>query len=118
MKKAIYHLEMAAIKGDGRSRCFLGRYEGDMGNWDRAKKHWSLSAGMGCDNCMGRIKRGYSKGAVTKDEYSDTLRSYVEAKDALKSKQRDAARFKVARVNEFLQKLSLTQQLNHTAKPT
>ncbi|KAL7531819.1 hypothetical protein ACHAXR_005649 [Thalassiosira sp. AJA248-18] len=91
VKKAIYHLEMAAIKGDARSRCELGHYEGKMGNWDRAKKHWMLSAAAGCHSCMeGGIKKGYLMGGVTEDEYTKTLRTYRDSLDEMKSKQRDS----------------------------
>ena len=52
MKKAIYHLEISAIKGDGGSRCALKNLESSLGNLDRAKKHGMLSAGMACDSSL------------------------------------------------------------------
>jgi TPR repeat protein len=65
-KKKLYHLEEAAMLGDAASRCELGIYESDRGNWDKAKKHWMLSASAGCEGCLHRIKRGVQKGAVAK----------------------------------------------------
>jgi TPR repeat protein len=63
-KKALYHLEEAAMLGDAAARCELGTYEGERGNWDQAKKHWMLSAAAGCESCLEIIKRGKKKGAV------------------------------------------------------
>ncbi|KAL9182861.1 hypothetical protein ACHAXT_004140 [Thalassiosira profunda] len=93
MTKAIYHLEMAAVLGDPRSRCLLGRYESEIGNYDRAKRHWLISASAGCDNCMeGRIKVGWTKGCVTEEEYQKALSAYRTSVDEIESSQRDATR--------------------------
>ena len=91
-KKELYHLEEAAILGDAASRCDLGMYEGERGNWDKAKKHWMLSASAGCEGCFERIKRGKKKGVVTSNEYKKTLRAYKESLNLTRSAQRDAAR--------------------------
>ena len=92
-KKAIHLLEAAAIKGDAGSRCELGRYEGRMGNWDRAKKHCMLSASAGCESCLGWIKKGKEMGGfITKDEYMTTLRAHKESLKETKSDQREAAK--------------------------
>ncbi|KAL7554926.1 hypothetical protein ACHAWF_018491 [Thalassiosira exigua] len=91
-KKAIHFLEEAAIRGDAASRCELGRYEGNMGHWDRAKKHCMLSASAGCKSCLGRIKGGKEMGFVTKKEYTKTLRAHTESLEETKSDQREAAR--------------------------
>lgn len=98
-KKELYHLEEAAIMGDAASRCDLGMYEGGRGNWDRAKKHWIMSAAAGCEGCLERIKRGKKKGAVTNDEYQKTLRAHRKSLNLTQSAQRDAAM-------EFLQQQS------------
>jgi len=90
-KRAIFHLETAAIMGDAASRCELGRYEQTMGNWEYAKKHWMLSAAAGCENCMGfRIKEGFLNGVVTEEEYNQTLSKYQKTIEETKSEQRDA----------------------------
>eukprot|EP00984_Skeletonema_dohrnii_P027157 scaffold16617_cov136-Skeletonema_dohrnii-CCMP3373.AAC.2 len=91
-KKELYHLEEAAMLGDAAARCELGCYEGDRGNWDRAKKHWMLSAAAGCEGCMEMIKRGKKKGAVSSDEYKKTLRAHRKSLNLTRSAQRDAAR--------------------------
>ncbi len=91
-KKELYHLEEAAMLGDAASRCDLGMYEGERGNWDQAKRHWMLSASAGCEGCLHRIKRGVQKGAVSKREYSKTLRDYEESIKLTKSVQREMAK--------------------------
>ena len=91
-KKELYHLEEAAMLGDAAARCKLGFYEGERGNWDRAKKHWTLSAAAGCKGCMERIKRGKKKGAVSNDEYKRTLRAHRKSLNLTRSAQRDGAR--------------------------
>jgi len=91
-KKELYHLEEAAMLGDAAARCELGKYEAARGNWDRAKKHWMLSAAAGCEGCMERIKRGKKKGAVSNDEYKKTLRVHRKSLNLTRSAQRDAAR--------------------------
>jgi len=91
-KKELYHLEEAAMLGDAAARCELGKYEAARGNWDRAKKHWMLSAAAGCEGCMERIKRGKKKGAVSNDEYKKTLRAHRKSLNLTRSAQRDAAR--------------------------
>ena len=91
-KKKLYHLEEAAMLGDAASRCDLGMYEGDRGNWDQAKRHWMLSASAGCEGCLNRIKRGVQKGVFSNGEYKKTLRHYEESITQTKrSVQRDVA---------------------------
>mmetsp|Transcript_24119 Transcript_24119/g.34495 ORF Transcript_24119/g.34495 Transcript_24119/m.34495 type:complete len:190 (+) Transcript_24119:778-1347(+) len=87
-KKELYHLEEAAMLGDAASRCELGIYEGDRGNWDQAKRHWMLSASAGCEGCLYTIKRGLQKGVVSEGEYKKTLRDYEESIKLTKSLQR------------------------------
>lgn len=91
MAKAIFHLEMAAIKGDPRSRCMLGCYEAKRGNLERAKKHWMHSASAGCDSCMrGAIKVGFEQGHVTEEEYIKTERAHKHSVNEMKSTERDS----------------------------
>ena len=91
-KKELFHLEEAAILGDAASRCDLGMYEADRGNWNQAKRHWMLSASAGCEGCLERIKLGVKKGAVSKDEHSKTLRNYRDSVEVTKTVQRDIAK--------------------------
>eukprot|EP00984_Skeletonema_dohrnii_P029909 scaffold20880_cov106-Skeletonema_dohrnii-CCMP3373.AAC.2 len=91
-KKELYHLEEAAMLGDAAARCELGKYEAARGNWDRAKKHWMLSAAAGCKGCMERIKQGKKKGAVSNSEYKRTLRAHWKSLNLTRSAHRDGAR--------------------------
>ena len=91
-KKELYHLEEAAMLGDAAARCELGLYEATRGNWDKAKKHWMLSASAGCESCLWKIKQGKKKGAVSNDEYKKTLRVHRKSLNLTRSAERDAAR--------------------------
>ena len=72
VQKAMYHLKMAVINGDGRSKCFLAKYEMKIGNIERAKTHWMISFSMECDTCMQIMAEGYKERHITEDEYSKT----------------------------------------------
>jgi len=89
--KAKYYWELAAMRGDARARHNLGLSEQIAGNTSRAMKHWMISAAAGWDDSLKEIREGYLKGYVTKDNFEDALRSHKDAKDEIKSDQREAA---------------------------
>jgi hypothetical protein len=91
MKKAIYYSELAAMGGAVKSRHALGILEIRAGNLDRAAKHWMISAAAGLDDSLKEIQKGYVNGHVTKDEFEKALRAHKQAKDEVKSDQRDTA---------------------------
>ena len=91
MKKAIYYTELAAMGGDVNARCNLGGAEGNKGNMERALKHFMIAVRSGCADSLEYIKRLYSKGHATKDDYTNALRSYQAYVDEIKSDQRDKA---------------------------
>ena len=90
-QKAKYFYELAAIGGDLSARHNLGCSEGQVGNLQRAYKHFILAAKAGHDKALGMVKQGFMKGDVTKDEYANTLRAYQKSKDEMKSEARDKA---------------------------
>jgi len=90
-KKAKHYWELAAIGGDMNARHNLGNNEIRAGSYDRALKHYMIAARGGCNDSLDQIKRGYSKGHVTKDDYMRALRSYQEYLGEIKSRQRDKA---------------------------
>jgi hypothetical protein len=49
MKKAVYHLEEAAIGGNPDARCNLGCYENENGRIDREMRHFIIAAKQGHD---------------------------------------------------------------------
>ena len=88
-KKAKHYYELAAMMGDADARYALGRLEGVAGNAQRAQKHYMIAARAGCKESLKKVKEGYMKGIVTKDEYGNLLRAYQKRQDELKSDARD-----------------------------
>ena len=91
-KKAKYYWELGAMGGDAVARYNLGILEEEAGNMDRAMKHWMISACAGHDKSLKQIRECYLDGDATKDDFEKALRAHKEAKDEMKSDQREAAR--------------------------
>lgn len=91
MKKAVYHLEEAAIGGNTLARWMLGNQAMGRGMKERAVKHFIIGANLGCDKSLTQLKQAYAKGFVKKDDLAAALRLHQAAVDATKSPQRDAA---------------------------
>ena len=90
-KKAKHYYELAAMRGDAKARHNLGCTEGRAGYMDRAMKHLMISAGAGYDDSLKNIRECFMNGYGTKNDFEKALRSHKEAKDEMKSEQRDAA---------------------------
>ena len=90
-KKAKHYYEIAAMKGDVIARHHLGCIEGQVGNHQRASKHFILAARVGHTESLDLVKKGFMEGHVTKDEYESTLRAYHERQTEMKSDMRDDA---------------------------
>ena len=90
-KKAKYYYELAAMNGDVHARHNLGCMEGNAGNYCQAYKHFILSARAGDKGSLEKVKEGFMDGFVTKDEYANTLRTYQELSNEMKSDDRDKA---------------------------
>jgi len=91
LKKAAHYWELGAIGGDTNSRIALGFIEQDSGNIERALRHYKISVTGGNNGSFNRIKKLYSNGHVTKDEYTEALRAYQKYLNDVKSRQRDEA---------------------------
>ena len=89
--KAVYHWEQAAIRGHPISRYNLAVLDMFNGRFERATKHWLISACIGHDPSLERLKFGYMRGYVEKDDFATALRGHQSALDAAKSPQREAA---------------------------
>ena len=87
-KKAKHYYELAAMNGDVHARHNLGCEEYEAGNYHRAFKHFILSARAGDKVSLDNVKYGYMNGMITKDEYANTLRTYQQRCDEMKSKDR------------------------------
>jgi TPR repeat protein len=90
-KKADHYYELAAMGGDVAARHSLGNSEFRVGNWDRALKHYMVSAGDGYNGSVKNIQDLYKHGRATKEDYSNALRAYQKYLDDIKSEQRDIA---------------------------
>ncbi len=91
LKKAVYHLEEAAIGGHPQARFKLANHEGRNGRGDRTLKHFIIAANIGHDKALGMLKENFQRGFLSKDDYEAALRGHQAAVDATKSEQRDAA---------------------------
>ena len=90
-KKAVYYYELAAMGGVVEARTNLGDIEMDSGNTKRAVKHYMIAAGSGESKSLELIRRLYSIGDATKDDYMRALRAHQTYVSEIKSTQRDEA---------------------------
>ena len=91
-KKAEYYYELAAMMGNAVARNNLGNFERIWkGNTDRALKHYMIAVKSGNSRSLEEIKRLYTKGQATKDDYMKALQLYQAYLGEIKSKQRDEA---------------------------
>ena len=90
-KKVIHYTELAAMGGYTDARQNLGVYEYEAGNTERALNHFMIAVKDGNLSSLENIKRLYSNGDATKDDYAIALRSYQAHLDEIKSDQRDEA---------------------------
>ena len=90
-KKAKHYYELASMGGNVVARYNLGTLEMNDGNVNRAMKHFMIAAGAGKDKSLKAIQELFMNGHVTKDDFEKALRSHKEAKDQVKSNQREAA---------------------------
>ena len=67
----------------------LGCLHSEAGDYERACKHFVISARAGYELSLKGIKYGYEDGFITKDEYSEILRAYQKKQEDMKSKMRD-----------------------------
>ncbi|EJK74510.1 hypothetical protein THAOC_03807, partial [Thalassiosira oceanica] len=92
MAKAVGFYAKAAIQGHVESRYNLGGCEGQMGNYDRALRHYLISAKMGMKDSVEAIKPMFMDGIATKEQYAQSLRGYQDAVEEMKSHDRDEAK--------------------------
>lgn len=90
-KKETFHWEEAAIGGHPGARYNLGINEGKMGRIERAVKHHAIAAALGHDGSMEKLKEGYTRGFIKKEDLAAALRAHKAAVDETKSPQRESA---------------------------
>jgi TPR repeat protein len=89
-KKAVYHLEEAAIGGNPDARHTLAVIEIENGRPERAMEHLIIAANMGFEDSMKALWKFYAGGYISKDDLNATLRTHHDAVEATKSPQRKA----------------------------
>ena len=90
--KSVQFYEKAAMRGDVASRHNLGCGEGQRGDYDRAGRHFLISAKMGYELSLNAIKSRFMAGRATKEQYAEALRGYQDAIEEMKSHYRDEAK--------------------------
>ncbi|EJK76545.1 hypothetical protein THAOC_01686, partial [Thalassiosira oceanica] len=78
--KAVEFWTKAAMQGHVLSRSNLGLLEIRKGNYDRAVRHWLISAKMGYERSLEAIKDCFMAGLATKKQYAEALKGYQEAR--------------------------------------
>ena len=90
-KKMFHHADQAAIAGHPDARYNLGCVEWENGQYDRAAKHFIITAKHGDDLSLEQIKRLFKAGYVSEEDFSAALLGYQAAIEAMKSPQREEA---------------------------
>ena len=81
-KKALFHNQQAAMRGHMIARDNLGFDEMELGNWDRAIKHWMIATAPGDKRSLDQIQELFTKGMVSKAQYASALHAYQSYKQA------------------------------------
>jgi hypothetical protein len=102
MKKSIHHTEQAAIGGHPEARYRLGRWEEMNDDIERAVKHWMIAANLGHDESLEKLRKYYSDGMVSKEDFATALRAHKAAVDATKSPQREEGERVWANAGRFM----------------
>ena len=90
--KAAEFYTKAAMLGQVESRYNLGWFEGKKGNHGRAVRHYLISARLGDEGSLEMIKKHFTAGFATKEQYAQALRGYQDAVEETKSRDRDDAK--------------------------
>ena len=92
MAKGAELYRKAALHGHVLSRHNLGCLEEEKGNYDRAVRHFLISANMGLHYSVEQIKQMFTGGVATKEQYAEALRGCQEAVEEMKSRDREEAK--------------------------
>ena len=90
-KKADHYYELTAMRGAPEARHNLGNSERCAGNWERAIKHYMISAGAGWNDSVKNIQLLYKAGVAMKQDYTKALLAYQAYLEDVRSEQRDQA---------------------------
>ena len=88
----VHHFEKAAVDGHPGARHILGIHEWSLSNFDRAVKHYIISATQGLDDSIKELMKAHLRRDFwQKEDLAAALRAHQAAVDATKSQQREAA---------------------------
>ena len=90
-KNAKHYWELAAMRGCTGARYNVGVDEANLGNNDRALKHWMIAVESGHGNSLTAIHELYADKHATKEDYANALRAYQAYLVEIKSDARDRA---------------------------
>ena len=90
--KAVEFYKKTAMQGHVESRCKLGCFESQKGNFDRAVRHFLISAKMGDKLSLENIKNAFMRRIATKEQYTEAMKGYQDAVEGMKSHDRDEAK--------------------------
>ena len=88
-KKALHHLEQAAIGGQPDARHNLGLTELENGQYKRAVKHWIIAAKLGHDESLEHLKEINKSGHLSNEDLAAALRGHKAAIEETKSPERE-----------------------------
>ena len=92
VKQQRHYFELGAMKGCMTARHELGVLDWDTGDRKRAFKHFVISAKAGYEKSLKPIRDSYKEGYITKDEFTEILRSYQKKLEDMKSAMRDESK--------------------------
>ena len=90
--KATKHYESAAMKGHVQARYYLGFAEYQAGNYSLALQHLLISAKLGHEESLNKVRDLCQDGRATRANYGEALKGYMNAVEEMSSSNRDQAR--------------------------
>lgn len=88
LAKAKNYWELSAVGGNVFARHKLGQLDCAV-DMDRAMRHFMIAAAAGYDDSLRQIKEAFKCGHATKDDFAKALRAHKEAKDAMRTDERE-----------------------------
>ena len=89
LEKRRHYFETAAIGGCIIARNNLGCLDWEVGDYERAYKHFVICAKAGYEKSLKLIQQGFEDGYITRDEYTEILRAYQKNREDMRSEMRD-----------------------------
>lgn len=88
-RKALEYQVQAAMRGHVIARHNLGLIEFEVENYDSAIRHWRMAAAAGLKASTDKLIQCFQRGLISKEDLEESLRSQHEAREGMKSEERD-----------------------------